>query len=332
MKRFIMSLLLAAAGVGLSEVGSAAPVPGYPCHGCNLAQEEQAALAQPGLGIRFIYNFNANRLRKFIVVLDSARAVSAIDGVFIAREPADYSKSTPSSRELYEMAVDAAMVPIFATAVDLWRKDPTWFGNKVQRIPIDRVGVTQGDVSVREFSPRNIAWDGANSGEGLSFLDRVNLLMEGPYGTSQMSPELSQMLHGIAFAMQNVTIQGGTDGAISLGVTFGATPPKEVTLDFCNSRGECVRLKLTTNPYKLELMGARDAENQAYPYNTEENVNRNYPNSPRGREAAGDMGRFISGRRQGTFIGGNVAPNCGRIGLACTDIGSAYQCSTFCWR
>lgn len=332
MKRFFLSLLLAATGFGLSDVTNAAPVPGFACNGCSLAQEEGVALAQPGLGVRFVYNFSSNRLRKFLVVLDSARATSAIDGVFLAKEPADYSKATPSSRELYEMAVDAAMVPIFATAVDLWRKDPSWFTTKVRRIDIDRVGVTQGDISVREFSPREVAWDGPLSGEGINFLDRVDLLLEGPYGTSQMSPELSQMLHGVAFAMQNVTIQGGTDGALSVGVTFGGSPPKEIVVDFCNSRNECVRVKITTSPYKLELIGARDSQDQAYPYNDQMNVNRNYPNSPGGREAAGDMGRFISGRREGNFINGNVAPNCGRIGLACSETTTAYVCKLFCLR
>lgn len=332
MKRFMISLLLAAAGFGVPEASNATPVPGYACHGCSLAQEEQAALAKPGLGIRFIYNFTNNRLRKFIVVLDSARAASAIDGVFVTKEPADYSRASPSSRELYEMAVDAGVVPIFAAAVNLWRKDPSWFTNKVQRIAIDRVGVTQGDIAPREFSPRNVAWDGPISGEGIQFTDRVSLLLEGPYGTSQMSPELSELLHGVAFAMQSVTIEGNSAGEINVGMTWGGTPPKEIMLDFCNSRNECVRLKLTTNPYKLELVGARDSQDQAYPANTETAVNRNYPNSPAGREAAGDMGRFVSGRREGTFIGGNVAPNCGRIGLACSDIGSAYTCRTFCWR
>lgn len=77
MKNLFLSLVMAAVGLGFTQASSAA-VTSYPCHGCTPAQEEQAALAKPGIGIRYVHNFTQRRIRKFAVVLATPQRTSAL--------------------------------------------------------------------------------------------------------------------------------------------------------------------------------------------------------------------------------------------------------------
>lgn len=328
MKRFLLSLALAAAGIGMAQTSSAA-VPGYPCHGCTLAQEEQAALAKPGLGVRFVYNFTNHRLRKFAVYLDSARATGAIDGVFVASEPMDFSRASPSGRDLYEMVVDPGMVPIFAAADRLWATDRSWFKQAQHRAELERVGQTPGTLGPRPFSPPDVAWDGPGSGEGRLFMQRLAFMLSSRSTTAQLGNGMAEALHDIGVALENVTIDVGTDGA-SVGATLADGPTKETLVEFCNSKGECIAAKLTTSKtgVKIEYAGATDAENVSYPSSAERTIERRW--GPGGREAARDMGRFITTNRNGILNTGNVAANCGRTVLACSDAGTQYVCQMFC--
>ncbi len=330
MKNLFLLLAMAAVGLGFTQASSAA-VTSYPCHGCTLAQEEQAVLAKPGIGIRYVHNFTQHRIRKFAVVLDSAGRAATVDGVLLAKEPADFTRATPAGRDLYEMVVDSGMASIFLAADKLYAKDRTWFSSKHRRIDMRQVGLTQGEIAPREFSPAEIAWDGPNSGEGSDFLDRLDFLFEGRTSSASVSPELAEAMHDVGIPLQNVYIEGNAEGP-TVGASFADGPPKEIIVDFCNSRGECVRVKITVSPngIKTEFVHAQDSQGVNYPNESEQNINRNWRQG--GREAAGDMGRFISGARNGTFIIGDVPPNCGRIVLACSDIGTAYRCQMFCAR
>lgn len=330
MKRFLLSLGLAVAAVGVSQSSSAA-VPGYPCHGCSPTQEEQAALAKPGLGARFIYNFTNHRLRKFAVYLDSARSTGTIDGVLIASEPKDFSRAAAAGRDLYEMVVDPGMVPIFTAADSLWAKDRSWFKQQAHRAELESVGQTPGPLGPRAFSPADVAWDGPGSGEGRLFMQRLGFMLSSRSTTAQLGNGFAEALHDVGVSLQNVTIEVGTEGG-SVGVALADGPTKETLVEFCNSKGECIAVKITTtsNSIKAEFAGATDAENVAYPSSTERTIERRW--GPGGREAAGDMGRFITSNRNGILNTGNVPANCGRIVLACSDAGTQYVCQMFCTR
>lgn len=329
MHRLFFLFVLPAVGLAASQASNAA-VPAYPCHGCTLAQEEQAALAKPGLGVRFIYNFTNHRLRKFAVFLDSARASGKTDGVLVASEPADYSRAVAAGRDLYEMVVDTSMVPIFTAADRLWAKDRSWFTNKRRRAELEAVGQTVGTLGPRAFSPADVAWDGPASGEGRAFMQRLEFMLSGRGTTDQLGPGFAEALHDIGIAVQNAYIEVSAEGPTG-GVSF-AEVYKEITVDFCNARGQCIEVKLSTNSngIKVEYAGATDSQGVSYPSIAERTIERRW--GPGGREAAGDMGRFISSNRQGTFTIGDMAPNCGRIVLACSDIGTAYRCQMFCAR
>jgi len=330
MTRPLLTLLLAAACVGFSPAARAA-VPAFPCHGCTLAQEEKAALSRPGLGVRFVYNFTHHRIRKFAVLLDSANSAAHLDGVPVAQEPADYAKAVPARRDLYEMVVDAAVIPVFTAADNLWATDRRWFSSKQHRAELEAVGQTEGTLGPRAFSPANVAWDGPASGEGRKFIQRLNFMLKSRATTAQLGPGLAEALHDIGVAIQNIYIEVSAEGPTA-GISFADGPPKEITVEFCNSSGQCIEVKLSTatNGVKVEYVGATDAEGVSLPSITERAIERVW--GPGGREAAGDMGRYVAGARNGRFIGGSVASSCGRIVLACTDAGASYVCQTYCAR
>ena len=104
---------------------------------------------------------------------------------------------------------------------------------------------------------------------------------------------------------------------------------REITVDFCNQEGGCTRVKLTISSQgvRAEIVGSRDAQNVPYPQMSERPLRREWGRN--GFESACDMASFVTGRSGGnyTVTGG---PVCRRVILPCVDVGRVYQCQTYC--
>lgn len=286
------------------------------------------ALSQPGLGIRFIYDLPQHSIRKFKVYLD-VPANFVTDGVPVEPQPKEGARvPSPSGvavRTLYEMSVDADVLSVFHEMDTLYANNPRAF-TKTHRIEISRVGLTNGDIGPRRYDPRAIAWE-SPGGEALQFLDRLSDIFASPADTRFLDPTLFSLIHGIGIPASGAYIEGGSSGA-TLGINFSDVP-REITVDFCNNEGACTRVKLTISSQgvRSEIVGSRDAQNVPYPQLTEVPLRRQW--GMNGFELARDLAAFASGRSGGNYTiqGG---PICRRVILTCVDAGPVYQCQVVC--
>lgn len=328
MKNLIAGLAFVA---GFTASTAYAAVPAIPCNNCSGAQEEQAALSAPGLGVRFIYDLSGNSIRKFKVYLDSPMNSVVLDAVPVEPQPTEDARvSTPSGvavRTLREMSVDADVVAIFSEMKAINAAYPNAF-SKQFRIDITNLGLTYGDVAPRYFDPQRIGWD-YPSGEGFRFMERVNDMVSGANSASTVDGRLSRLIHGILKPATSAYVELGTGGGTG-GVQFSDIG-SEFVVDFCSSDGSCTRVKVTvtTNGIKAEYVGSRDKWDVQYP-NENENVpfRRNW--GRHGFEYARDMAAFVANRTGGDYRIEGGGPICTRVLLACSDAGAQMLCTIYC--
>jgi hypothetical protein len=334
----ITALLLAA---GLAPALAQAGPTAYDCHGCSEAQEDQTALAAPGLGVRFIYNLTAQHIRKFYVSIDypnntpeptdpkkrviSRTAVKPGDPTLTGVKPG-------AVRTLSEMNVDTGVQQIFNTLQTLDTAHASVLSGGEVTVDISALGLTSGDLGPRSFDPRQVAWDYPD-GEAARFLDRINARLGSQVNANAISTDLSTFIYGIFLAIQSVYVEGGLEGGnLSglVGLTFANIPPN-VTLKLCDAEGNCAYVKLTpvTGGTAITFEGTRDPADVYYP-----NQNGTWPlyktwQSGHFREAR-DYATWISGH-----TGGRVDILSGSTGqcptrLACVQVGEYITCTLFC--
>lgn len=286
---------------------AAAAVPAEKCNYCTGAQEEQLALSTPGLGVRFVYDLPQHTIRKFAVYLDvPGRFVT--DAVPVEPQPTHGARVQTSSgvalRTLYEMSVDPDVLSVFGEMDSLYASNPQAF-SKVHRVEISRVGLTSGDLGPRRYDPRAIAWE-YPGGEALQFLDRLGDVFASPPDTEFLDRTLYRLIHGIGIPASGAYIEGGSGGG-TVGANFSDVS-REITVDFCNQEGGCTRVKLTISSQgvRAEIVGSRDAQNVPYPQMSERPLRREWGRN--GFESACDMASFVTGRSGGnyTVTGGPV--------------------------
>lgn len=324
------NLIAGAALVAGMLTGSAnAAVPAIPCNNCSDAQEEQAALSAPGLGIRFIYDLPGNSIRKFKVYLDMPTNV-VLDAIPVEPQPKEDAKvPTPSGvavRTLWEMSVDPDMVAVFGEMRQLYQQYPNAF-SKQFRVDITNLGLTYGDIAPRYYDPQRIGWD-YPGGESRRFMDSVNNLVGSSSSAGSVDARLSRLIHNILKPAQAAYIEGGT-GGVTGGVQLTSVG-SEFTVDFCNSDGSCTRVKITitTNGIKSEYVESRDKWDVIYPAGTETNIRRFWGRN--GFEYARDMAAFVSNRTGGDYRIEGGGPICTRVMLACSDAGNQMLCTVYC--
>lgn len=286
------------------------------------------ALSQPGLGVRFVYDLPQHTIRKFKVYLDSPTNF-VTDGVPVEPQPKEGARvQSPSGvavRTLYEMSVDPDALSVFHEMDVLYAANPRAF-SKIHRIEISRVGLTAGDSGPRRFDPRFIAWE-SPAGEALEFQDRLADIFASQPDTRFLDPTLFSLIHGVAIPASGAYIEGGTGGA-TVGINFSDVP-REITVDFCNNEGACTRVKLTISSQgvKSEIVGSRDAQNVDYPRQTELPLRRTWNRD--GYESARDMAAFVTSRTGGNYtVSGG--PVCRSVVLSCVDAGPVYACQVYC--
>jgi hypothetical protein len=328
MLRGMLQFLVLCAAVGFWNESSAAAL-AVECRNCTSAQEEQLALSTPGLGIRFIYTFRTHTIRKFKVYL-SVPSNFVTDAIPVEPQPkvggTVPSPSGVAVRTLWEMSVDPDVLSVFQQMDALYASDPNVF-TKAHRVDISRLGLTQGDVAVRYFDPRAVAWE-YPSGEGFRFTERVSDLLGNASTAAGVDSALSRMIHGVIAPATGAYIEGGTGGG-TVGIQFGSVG-SSITVDFCNNANECVRVKITVTPNGIQsdFVGARDGSDVMFPAMNERPLRREWGRN--GFEPARDMAAFIGNRTGSDYNVNGGSSSCRRVVLACSDAGAQYMCTIYC--
>lgn len=147
----LCQLLRGLAGLLLLPVAVAVPAqdsaPFFECPACDAAQMRQAALDEPGLGLRVVYSLDAELMLKFRVFEDPA----------CASEPAEGCASA-GLRQVEELPVDASLAAPFATMLAMHANVPPFVEAGKVAMPIGLVN-DQLEAPQAPFDPYRVAFD-----------------------------------------------------------------------------------------------------------------------------------------------------------------------------
>ncbi|UXI67772.1 hypothetical protein [Tahibacter amnicola] len=206
------------------SVPASAAVPAFECRACTPAQEQGMALAKPGQGLRFVYDFASHSIRKFDVVYHTGGGNKAI-------------------REALEMPVDADVQRLFALYDALHTRSPVLVEQGQIRVDVASLGVTEGSSGVRFFDLARVAWHASTGQEYQRFMGRLSAMLASPPDTRMLSGELADLLHGINLGFKSTYVEGGTGGAtVGVSLEKGAT----ITMEVCDGDGICSVVHINT--------------------------------------------------------------------------------------
>ncbi len=339
-KRHAMALL----AVVLSAImmsAQAAPTTAISCNGCTLAQEEQAALAMPGLEVRFVYNLPSHRVRKFKVVLEAndlngtgtpGRSPTDQLGGLAAKPVASApSVDSQASRVLYELDVDVDMAAVFQAMVEIHQTEPM-FMTKSWR---ENIGVVQPPHGP-EFTPRDVTW-GSTTGSSHfnNFMNNVRGILgnEGHCAGSGVNQYLCEYIHGVRLAAgwSVVLTPRGPEVGISL-----SDMPAHTEVVFCDTHLDCVEVGVSVTASGVQVSFQRGYEMMTQanlPVGPEPPTRLDYA-GPHARHGAERTGRDILRRFNSVRpLEVRGPPECWEAYLSCAwvlETGRILGCSITC--
>lgn len=316
--------------VGIGAVPSTVvAMPMVECRGCTrAAQEEAVALATPGTGVRFVYNFQNHSVRKFWVDFEQGLPRRfVVDAIPVEPQPAIGARvqapSGPTWRRLYEMSVDPDVFVLFHE-MDAFNSAYSNAWSNRFRIDIGSLGQTDSGTGMVEFDPQRIAWE-YPGGEGLRFRDRVDARLNDP--AAAVDARLARYVHGVLALARSAHVESASFGfPDELQISGAAT---EFSIEFCNRDGYCTAVKslLKPNGLRSDYLGSFDPRDVELPGMGEaRRLRREWSRS--GLEQAKSMARFIADRTGGSWkVEGGM--NCAYVNLVCVgDLRSA--CTVRC--
>ncbi|MGA9828626.1 MAG: hypothetical protein WBQ57_09880 [Rhodanobacteraceae bacterium] len=281
------------------------------CAGCNSEQMRQAAIATPGFGIAFVYNYSSATIRKYNRWLDSTcgpqGAPEATDDSTETRAP-DGTPACGSYKDAEEMTpVDPVILDAFDVMKDVHQSDPGFMATGTARVDISNLGINPASGS--NFSPSNIAYD-YPYGEYYNFMNHLQSVLLDEDSASGLDPDVGDMLYGISFHFINPVTLSGIGNPTTGIVTFDFRAATNITLHICDGSDNCADVNVTVSgnhTLTLQYTGSYDIAGQRFP----EPANQT-PTNPvwhwRGPNSGGEGARFGDQLRRN---GVSIPPGCG---------------------
>ncbi|HET9031464.1 MAG TPA: hypothetical protein VFN25_01030 [Dokdonella sp.] len=294
-------------------------VPFFECRGCTDAQMQQAALSEPGLGVRIVYNLSSAHIVKYNVYRE-AGCLNRPQESDEARGDVVDSKSSCNqnpTRVIDWMPVDTELLAPFAVMVELYHSNPILLATGKAEVNIRDVGYDPGNPPQR-FDPYQVAYDRISGTAFRNFMEAATQFFNDHTYLSLSNNELSSLVYDGWAPLRNATITLSESPEVSLDLSRIQT---DATVDFKDDNGAYVRIKFThqeSTNYTAEFVGAWDAAGAALPTDEEAHAagfHRTYRGG-RGGEAAYSMGIFLHNNGfGGDFFIPN--PSCRIITLSC---------------
>ena len=259
------------------SVASAAQTlfPAIECSGCGASQMQQAALRAP-LGIVFIYDIDANIVRKYDVLMDSTCLVPPqVEG--LGGQPAtgaSHPACGPERAAEPMSPVDPDVQAVFGALVQAYRVNPVLVLQAAARyqasVPVD-------PHTGRPFDLVNVAWE-YPQGTYDRFRDHVVSELGSEQTANGFSPGLGTYLYSWQQHSRTVEISGGSGAVVSGSITWDRN--NTTTVSICDVENVCAVFSVTNNhdsgPVDISFAGVKDSQGNYYP-----SPNVPSPDSPR---------------------------------------------------
>lgn len=225
--------------------------PFFECRGCDEAQTRQAALDEPGLGVRVIYDLDAARLTKVRVYEDQQCATG--DEEALAAEPVQGCES-PGIRQLEVMPVDAVLSAPFAAMLNLHRNVPPFVESGKVAMPISLVN-QQLEAPQAPFDPYWVAFDRFSGDSYSKFEAAAAGLVSNEKLMRQLNPPIASLIFDVWAPVRLARITDGSSSeSIALAPRFALD---DFIVDFVSDeRRAVVSMRFTSAD--MGILQARD--------------------------------------------------------------------------
>lgn len=182
--------------------------PFFECRGCDEAQMRQAALDEPGLGVRVLFDLEAARLLKLRVFEDPLCA-----NTDEAAEPIQGCIS-PGVRQIEIMPVDAVLSSPFAAMLNLHLNVPPFVESGKVSMPISLVN-EQLEAPQAPFDPYQVAFDRYSGGSFKQFEAAAAGVISNETLMRQLNPPIASLIFDVWAPVRLARV---ADGSSSQGI------------------------------------------------------------------------------------------------------------------
>ncbi|MGB0134843.1 hypothetical protein [Dokdonella sp.] len=281
----------------MTGVNAQDTAPFFECRGCDESQMRQAALDEPGLGVRILFDLDAARLLKFRVFEDPRCAVeeepeqpeNPVDGCL-----------TQGIRQLEILPVDAALSPPFAAMLNLHRNAPPFVESGKVAMPISLVN-EQLEAPQAPFDPYRIAFDRFSAGSYPPFEAAAASVISNEKLMRQLNPPIASLIFDVWAPVRLARVADGSSSAnIPLAPRFALD---DFIVDFVSEeRQAMVSMRFTSAD--MGILQARDETGVLLPAREDveaERFERRFSGAG-ALESANRLGNFIKSSADIEFV------------------------------
>jgi len=256
MKGIIGVTALLALGVSGSAMAVQSTFPFQECRGCTAAQMQAKAQTMPK-GIDFVYDIQANIVRKYYVERDSTCAIPPVIMGQIEHDPAsvDANQAAPDRTGKDANGVDCGpyvlvtpMTPVDASVLHAFSFLVSAYNanhNLVLYGVARHDGVPMDYDTNQPFSLPGIAWE-YPQGAYDRFMNQIKPLINNQANANNYVPGLGDEMYGWSVSSYSVTVQTPStpDGPPTLSGSITADRSSQVELSICDNSGNCAKFNI----------------------------------------------------------------------------------------
>jgi hypothetical protein len=246
--RLFVVMLLLSVSTATSALESA---PFFECGGCDEMQMRQAALDEPGLGVRIVYNLDAAAMLKFRVFED-AQCASEDDSE--AASVAIPGCASPGIRQVEALPVDASLTLPFTAMLGMHVNVPPFVETGKVSMPMSLVN-EQLAAPQAPFDPYRVAFDRYSGDSYQRFQAAAAGVISNEKLMRQLNPPIASLIFDVWTPIRLARItDGSTPEPIALAPRFAID---EFIVDFVSDEQRAlVSMRFTSAD--MGILQARD--------------------------------------------------------------------------
>ena len=298
--------------------------PFFECRQCDESQMRQSALDEPGLGVRIVYNLDANVLLKFRVFEDPKCAMDGDTGS--VSEPAQDCAS-PGIRQLEVLPVDAVLALPFAVMQRMRVNIPPFVEAGKVSMPMSLVN-GQLEAPQAPFDPYLVAFDRYSSDSYRKFEAAAAAIISNENLMRQLNPPIASLIFDVWAPVRLARITDGSSSeSIPLAPRFAID---DFIIDFVSEdRHALISMRFTSAD--MGILQARDETGVLLPAREDietDQFERRF-NGPGAMEGANRLGVFLARNAAVDFVEADATCDTAYV-LACTNGQDKRTCQIEC--
>lgn len=314
--------VLLLSGASVATVQESAPF--FECRGCDDTQMRQAALDEPGLGVRIVYNLDANLLLKYRVFEDPSCAKSGDSG---SAPESTQGCATPGIRQLEVLPADAALALPFAVMQNMHVNIPPFVEAGKVSMPMSLVN-GKLEAPQAPFDPYLVAFDRNSGGSFRKFEAAAAAVVSNENLMRQLNPPIASLIFDVWAPVRLARITDGSSSeSIPLAPRFAID---DFIIDFVSEdRHALVSMRFSSAD--MGILQARDETGVLLPSREDIEADRferrfSGPGAP---QSANRLGLFLARNAAIDFVESDLACEAAYL-LVCTNEQEARACRVEC--